>query len=225
MNVSWRAFSVAASMPAFLTCGLIYLFVPESPRFLVAKGKYQEASDTLTLIYAINGRSRLPDFRFLDVMHPAAIDASDPLYLVDSWGRKPLFAWTLFLSALCGILFAADGGDSSTFIVLICCMFQCTTAMAWIGYDVLSAEVYPLHMRVSALCFLSSTGRFGATLAQVVNGFLMGPPPHIEALLLITTVVMAMGGVSVLFLDDNVDNQGGMKQKPTDHGESIRLLA
>ncbi|ETV92959.1 hypothetical protein, variant [Aphanomyces invadans] len=308
MNVSWRAFSVAASMPAFLTCGLIYLFVPESPRFLVAKGKYQEASDTLTLIYAINGRSRLPDFsgpdghewvdeqsstrlltarhdsmqwtdrlllmfdsqpsvvnlkrttillltstfclsfgsygistwvtrvfQSMNVHNPYANDilyavAALPgnivgLYLVDSWGRKPLFAWTLFLSALCGILFAADGGDSSTFIVLICCMFQCTTAMAWIGYDVLSAEVYPLHIRVSALCFLSSTGRFGATLAQVVNGFLMGPPPHIEALLLITTVVMAMGGVSVLFLDDNVDNQGGMKQKTTDHGESIRLLA
>ncbi|RHY59558.1 hypothetical protein DYB30_006480 [Aphanomyces astaci] len=209
MNVSWRVFSLAASLPAFISCALIYLYVPESPRFLVAKGKYQQASDTLTLIYAINGRSRLPDFR---------------LYLVDSWGRKRLFAWTLFLAALCGLLFAGNAGDNSTFTVGICCLFQCATTMAWIGYDVLSAEVYPLHIRVSALCFLSSMGRFGATLAQIVNGFLMGPPVHIQALLVITTVVMAIGGGSVMLLDDNVDVQGGLQpNQPTT--ESHRLLA
>ncbi|KAF0746389.1 hypothetical protein AaE_008147, partial [Aphanomyces astaci] len=55
------------------------------------------------------------------------------LYLVDSWGRKRLFAWTLFLAALCGLLFAGNAGDNSTFTVGICCLFQCATTMAWIG--------------------------------------------------------------------------------------------
>ncbi|KAF0715173.1 Aste57867_3535 [Aphanomyces stellatus] len=283
LNVSWRAFSVCASIPCFVAFGLIYAYVPESPRYLVSKGRIQEASDTLTLIYSINGRSRLPNFsgpddvadaattrrlverreslhwneRFLlmfdsrevknlkwttilllmstfclsfgsygistwvtrvfqstNVHNPYANDilyasAALPgnligLYLVDSWGRRNLFAGTLFLAALCGFLFSCSpNGESQVFTVGICCLYQCATTMAWIGYDVLSAEVYPLHIRVSALCFISSTGRFGAALAQVVNGFLMGPPADIQTLLLVTTTVMAVGGVSVLLLDDD----------------------
>ncbi|CAK4687480.1 hypothetical protein LEN26_018903 [Aphanomyces euteiches] len=290
LNVSWRVFSACASIPAFIAFFLIFIYVPESPRYLVAKGRLQEASDTLTLIYSINGRSRLPDFSTLDADHEdtattkrqsnrreslqwnerfllmfdsresavnlkwttfmllsatfclsfgsygistwitrvfQSTNVSNPyandilyasaalpgnvigLYLVDSWGRKHMFAWTLFLAALCGLLFACSTGDDTGFTVGICCLFQCATTMAWLAYDVLSAEVYPLHIRVSALCFLSSTGRFGATLAQVVNGFLVGPPPHIGELLLVTTVVMTIGGISVLLLDDRVDDDGG----------------
>ncbi|RHY20313.1 hypothetical protein DYB25_003219 [Aphanomyces astaci] len=208
MNVSWRVFSLAASLPAFISCALIYLYVPESPRFLVAKGKYQQASDTLTLIYAINGRSRLPDFS-------GGVDRQVPSRASDS------LQWTdRFL-----LMFDSSGSVINlkfTTLVLLSATF-CLSFGTQL-YDVLSAEVYPLHIRVSALCFLSSMGRFGATLAQIVNGFLMGPPVHIQALLVITTVVMAIGGGSVMLLDDNVDVQGGLQpNQPTT--ESHRLLA
>ncbi|RHY37194.1 hypothetical protein DYB34_006604 [Aphanomyces astaci] len=252
MNVSWRVFSLAASLPAFISCALIYLYVPESPRFLVAKGKYQQASDTLTLIYAINGRSRLPDFSGgVDRQVPSR--ASDSLQwtdrfllMFDSSGSviNLKFTTLVLLSAtfclsfvsMCRIEGCYHTGSYgiSTWVTRV---FQSTNvhnpyandilyaAAALPGnYDVLSAEVYPLHIRVSALCFLSSMGRFGATLAQIVNGFLMGPPVHIQALLVITTVVMAIGGGSVMLLDDNVDVQGGLQpNQPTT--ESHRLLA
>ncbi|OQR84826.1 synaptic vesicle glycoprotein [Achlya hypogyna] len=288
LDVSWRTFSATASFPAFIACFLTYAYVPESPRYLVAKGHLKEASETLAYIYAVNGSSRMPDFsgpdddrlsvdqvtashqqqtrrnsltwydrwnlllttpaptstfdlRFTtllllistfclsfgsygistwitrvfqttNVHNPYANDilyasAALPgnligLYLVDSWGRRPLFAASLFLSASCGFVFSLNSSAHEGFIVAICCLFQAGTTMAWIGYDVMSAEVYPLNMRVSALCFLSSTGRLGATFAQLVNGLLMGPPAHIEALLLVTTVVMAAGGIAVLYLPE-----------------------
>ncbi|OQR81706.1 synaptic vesicle glycoprotein [Thraustotheca clavata] len=288
LNVSWRTFSATASIPAFLSCFLVYAYVPESPRYLVAKGRLKEASETLAYIYAVNGSSRMPNFtgpdddrisieqfnasqqqqkrrdsltwydrwtvlltspapatsfdlRFTtmlllvstfclsfgsygistwitrvfqstNVSNPYANDilyasAALPgniigLYLVDWWGRRPLFSASLFLSAGCGLVFSLNSSAHEGIIVAICCLFQAGTTMAWIGYDVMSAEVYPLNMRVSALCFLSSTGRLGATFAQLVNGLLMGPPAHISALLFVTTAIMAVGGTAVLFLPE-----------------------
>jgi hypothetical protein len=64
--------------------------------------------------------------------------------------------------------------------------------------------MYPLSIRVSALCFLSSAGRIGATMAQVTNGLLLGmmASKGVETLLLVTSIFMALGGLAVLFLND-----------------------
>jgi len=54
-------------------------------------------------------------------------------------------------------------------------------------------------------------GRFGAICAQLTNGVLVGPPPHIVELLVITASSMAVGCIAVLCLPttskSNVDEE------------------
>lgn len=63
-------------------------------------------------------------------------------------------------------------------------------------FGVLSAESFPLEVRTTGISMVNCSGRIGAICAQFVNGFLVGPPPHIEALLLVVTSVMAVGGIA-----------------------------
>lgn len=60
----------------------------------------------------------------------------------------------------------------------------------------LSAENFPLEVRTTGISMVNCSGRVGAICAQFVNGFLVGPPPHIEALLLVVTSVMVTGGIA-----------------------------
>lgn len=43
-ELSWRLFVAACSLPSFLGFILVYLFVPESARYLAMKGRFQEAT-------------------------------------------------------------------------------------------------------------------------------------------------------------------------------------
>lgn len=60
----------------------------------------------------------------------------------------------------------------------------------------LSAETFPLEVRTTGISLVNCSGRIGAICAQFVNGFLVGPPAHIEALLLVVTSVMVAGGIA-----------------------------
>lgn len=63
-------------------------------------------------------------------------------------------------------------------------------------FGVLSAETFPLEVRTTGISLVNCSGRIGAICAQFVNGFLVGPPAHIEALLLVVTSVMVAGGIA-----------------------------
>ncbi|XP_015175902.1 PREDICTED: synaptic vesicle glycoprotein 2B [Polistes dominula] len=55
---SWRIFLLICAAPSFIVAGLL-LLLPESPKYLLSCGRYQEALDIFRGIYAINtGRSR-----------------------------------------------------------------------------------------------------------------------------------------------------------------------
>ena len=43
------------------------------------------------------------------------------------------------------------------------------------------------------MSLLNCVNRIGAVSAQFVNGFLVGPPPHVMALLLVTASMMTTG--------------------------------
>ncbi|RLN15364.1 hypothetical protein BBJ28_00007888 [Nothophytophthora sp. Chile5] len=73
-----------------------------------------------------------------------------------------------------------------------------------------------------------------AICAQFVNGFLMGPPPHLEALLLVVTSVMVSGGLASRWIahggDDDVDaivksDSEDSTELPLGHTPSLRGLA
>lgn len=61
---TWRAFVIVAAMPVFLTLALALIFLPESPRYLIHKGRYAEAAKNL---HKLTGRTVSPD-----VLVPAA---------------------------------------------------------------------------------------------------------------------------------------------------------
>ncbi|XP_011256328.1 synaptic vesicle glycoprotein 2B isoform X1 [Camponotus floridanus] len=50
---SWRVFLAICSLPEFLACAALYAF-PESPRFLILKGRYDEALNVFKKIYSLN---------------------------------------------------------------------------------------------------------------------------------------------------------------------------
>lgn len=50
---SWRVFLAICSLPEFFACLAIFAF-PESPRFLLLKGRYDEALEVFKKIYAVN---------------------------------------------------------------------------------------------------------------------------------------------------------------------------
>ncbi|XP_018343474.1 PREDICTED: LOW QUALITY PROTEIN: synaptic vesicle glycoprotein 2B-like [Trachymyrmex septentrionalis] len=50
---SWRMFLVICSLPEFLACIALFAF-PESPRFLILKGRHDEALNVFKKIYSLN---------------------------------------------------------------------------------------------------------------------------------------------------------------------------
>ncbi|KAK7344472.1 hypothetical protein VNO77_14115 [Canavalia gladiata] len=53
-GLSWRNLYLWTSIPSILYCGLIYSFVPESPRWLLIRGKKEEAVEILKSISPIS---------------------------------------------------------------------------------------------------------------------------------------------------------------------------
>ncbi|EQC27501.1 hypothetical protein SDRG_14703 [Saprolegnia diclina VS20] len=66
LPTTWRHFAAFAGLPAALSFVLTYWFVPESPRFLISKGKHDEATRVLHSILALHGESRRPRLEPLD---------------------------------------------------------------------------------------------------------------------------------------------------------------
>ncbi|KAF1319519.1 Synaptic vesicle glycoprotein, partial [Globisporangium splendens] len=118
------------------------------------------------------------------------------IYLIDVVGRKQLLSAAFFSAATCTLLFAFEVEGSATIVVLVSCTFNACTTAAWNAFGVLSAETFPLEVRTTGISLVNCCGRIGAICAQFVNGFLVGPPPHIEALLLVVTSVMVAGGIA-----------------------------
>ncbi|XP_034939012.1 synaptic vesicle glycoprotein 2B isoform X2 [Chelonus insularis] len=50
---SWRIFLLICAAPSFIVAGLL-LFLPESPKYLLSRGRYEEALNIFRGIYAIN---------------------------------------------------------------------------------------------------------------------------------------------------------------------------
>ncbi|OQR82850.1 synaptic vesicle glycoprotein [Achlya hypogyna] len=81
LATTWRHFAAFAGMPAALSAGLTYAFVPESPRFLISKGKVAEATAVLHGILALHGESRRP-----------ALQPPDHAKFVEAGGMHQRFA-------------------------------------------------------------------------------------------------------------------------------------
>ncbi|TDH74420.1 hypothetical protein CCR75_001483 [Bremia lactucae] len=135
------------------------------------------------------------------------------LYLIDIVGYQRLFSGALFLSALCALMFAFNVEGSKTIIVVVSCLFNACTTAAWNGFGVLSAEVFPQELRTTGISVVNCSNRVAAITSQFVNGFLMGPPPHLAALLSVTASVMCSGAVASRWINHGTKDNGDALSK------------
>jgi hypothetical protein len=58
---AWRAFIFLSSIPSFIGFILIYLY-PESPRYLMYRGRMIESRDILEKIYIVNNKNTVASY-------------------------------------------------------------------------------------------------------------------------------------------------------------------
>ncbi|CAM9765552.1 unnamed protein product [Choristocarpus tenellus] len=90
MGWSWRFLAVAAAIPSLVVL-YCFTFIPESPRWLVANGRFQEAKDVLRLAASYNGVD-LGDFELL----PYEAICLEELWQSPELRRNSLSLWTLW---------------------------------------------------------------------------------------------------------------------------------
>lgn len=124
-------------------------------------------------------------------------------------GRRILFV-SMLLAAGCAAGFAAvnrstDEDPSTAACVAIIALasgFNACTTAGWNAIDLMSTESFPTDVRTTGMGMLAASGRAGSVLAQLVNGYLVGPPVHITLLLTITSCLMLLGSVSSFLVTD-----------------------
>lgn len=50
---SWNIFLFLCALPSLL-CGFAYIFMPETPKFLMAKGETEKAMQVFSWVYSLN---------------------------------------------------------------------------------------------------------------------------------------------------------------------------
>ncbi|XP_047348212.1 synaptic vesicle glycoprotein 2B-like isoform X3 [Vespa velutina] len=84
---SWRVFLAICSFPAFLACIAIFFF-PESPRFLLLKGRREEALAIFQKIYSVNTGKPADTYLIKDLEDEYSIKLPG-----DKWKEKILSSW------------------------------------------------------------------------------------------------------------------------------------
>lgn len=127
---------------------------------------------------------------------------------MDRLGGKMLLAVSLLLAGGCAAGFAYVNASSDVTtgtaiaIVALAGGFNAFTTAGWNAIDLMSTESFPTDVRTTGMGMLASGGRFASVIAQFVNGYLVGPPPHVTALLIITASMMLIGSISAALVRD-----------------------
>ncbi|XP_076761727.1 synaptic vesicle glycoprotein 2B [Xylocopa sonorina] len=91
---SWRVFLAICSLPEFLACMAIFAF-PESPRFLLLKGRRQEALQVFKKIYSVNTGKDPDTYPVKDLEEEYSVESSSDTVkdkLRSCWQQiRPLF--------------------------------------------------------------------------------------------------------------------------------------
>jgi MFS family permease len=112
---SWRTASLCQIVPSLFVITMIWV-VPESPRFLMAKGRREEAHDVLAKYHA-NGDCNDE----LVLFQLGEIDAALEL---DAQNNKQSYT----------VLFQGAGNRKRMFLLLCCALFVCFSGQAIITY-------------------------------------------------------------------------------------------
>ncbi|XP_016989975.1 synaptic vesicle glycoprotein 2B isoform X2 [Drosophila rhopaloa] len=80
---TWQIFLAVSSVPSLLT-GLLHIFLPESPKFLMAQGNYKKALESLQRIYQLNKRKSKDSYPVKRLIDPTPERSAD----LDGTGRS-----------------------------------------------------------------------------------------------------------------------------------------
>jgi len=266
----WKIFQSAVSATMALAC-IVWFLLPESPRWLIATGKYEEAKKMIEKaaeknnvklspdVFTAKGSenkegeeadSRMPQYGIMDMFRPSQlkitlvmficwpvvtllyyglslsadkIKMTDNFYLsfilvclveippylalpfiIDYWGRKPLFAVTQLVPGLCCMAAAFLTPGSAGFAILALGAKMGASAAFNVTF-MYTAQLFPTSIRNTAVGICSTVARFGAIMAPWVGKYLPDQgslPPKLPMLLFGGFGVF--GGLCALLLPDTL---------------------
>jgi len=266
----WKVFQAAVSATMVLAC-VVWFLLPESPRWLIASGKYDEAKKMIEKAAVVNkvklspdvftskdsenkeekeGDSRMPVYGIKDIFRTSQlkitlvmficwpvvtllyyglslsadkIKMTDNFYLsfilvclveippylllpfiIDMWGRKPLFAVTQLVPGICCIVAAFLTPGTAGFAILALGAKMGASAAFNVTF-MYTAQLYPTSIRNTAVGICSTIARFGAIMAPWVGKYLpdQGSLPD-ELPLCLFGGFGVLGGLCALLLPDTL---------------------
>ncbi|XP_067091198.1 synaptic vesicle glycoprotein 2C isoform X1 [Osmerus mordax] len=118
------------------------------------------------------------------------------ILMMDTIGGKTLLSCSLLLSSLS--VFAIYEVKTKTQSLLMSFLFSGVSVVAWNALDVVGTELYPTHIRSSALGFFTGVGRIAAIMGNVVFGQLVDTNCAVPVLLV--SALLLVGGIAALRL-------------------------
>lgn len=118
------------------------------------------------------------------------------ILIMDSTGGKTLLSCSLIVSSLSVFLIYVVQTKAQS--LGLSCIFSGVSVIAWNALDVVGTELYPTHLRSSALGFFTGVGRVAAIMGNVVFGKLVDSNCTVPILLV--SVLLLTGGLVALLL-------------------------
>ncbi|XP_044050253.1 synaptic vesicle glycoprotein 2B isoform X3 [Siniperca chuatsi] len=118
------------------------------------------------------------------------------ILMIDSTGGKALLSFSLLVSSLSVFLIYVVQTKAQS--VALSCVFSGVSVIAWNALDVLGTELYPTHLRSSALGFFTGVGRVAAIMGNIAFGKLVDTNCAVPVLLV--SALLLTGGLVALLL-------------------------
>lgn len=118
------------------------------------------------------------------------------ILVMDNTGGKVLLCCSLLVSSLSVFLIYVVQTKAQSLI--LSCVFSGVSVIAWNALDVLGTELYPTHLRSSALGFFTGVGRVAAITGNLAFGKLVDSNCAVPVLLV--SLLLLTGGLVALLL-------------------------
>ncbi|XP_072349159.1 synaptic vesicle glycoprotein 2C isoform X2 [Scyliorhinus torazame] len=118
------------------------------------------------------------------------------ILLMDLLGGKVLLCASLFLSGICAFFIWEVSTKAQSLVVS--CIFSGISVIAWNSLDVIGLELYPTHLRSSALGVFTGVSRIASILGNIVFGQLVDM--NCAVTILLVAVIFFIGSLACIKL-------------------------
>ncbi|XP_040580858.1 synaptic vesicle glycoprotein 2A isoform X2 [Lepeophtheirus salmonis] len=118
------------------------------------------------------------------------------IFMIDRLGRKFFLILSMVLSGLSAFLIYFV--SSSLWNLVVSCIFGAVSTMGFTALDCLSIELFPTHLRGTAMALTLAIARLGAILGNIIFGYFVETSCEIP--ILSVSILLILGGLSSLLL-------------------------